>query len=139
VALSRDERTGLEWVRTETAPSSRFLIISGESWQTDKTAEWFPVLTGRVSVATVQGYEWVANEYFLHRVWVHDYAWGCAFDDADCVALLRKNTATDFDYVLVTKPPYGQCCERLISSLRDDSTYRIEYDGPGATIFRRRV
>ena len=136
VALSEDERSGLEWVRTETPPASRFLIISGERWQTDKTAEWFPVLAQRVSVATVQGYEWVDNEYFLHRVWVHEHAWGCAFDAADCIALLRKNTVTDFDYLFVTKPPYGQCCEQLITTLRDDHTYRIEYDGPGATIFR---
>lgn len=137
VALSADERAGLEWVRANTPSDSKFLIISGESWQTDKTAEWFPVLAERVSVATVQGYEWVENDYFLHRVWVHDYAWGCAFDDAECIARLRTQTVTAFDYLLVTKPPYGQCCERLISTLRDEGLYRIEYDAAGATIFKR--
>lgn len=137
VALSPAERASLAWVRAETAPESRFLIVSAEPWSTDKTAEWFPVLADRVSVVTVQGYEWVPDRFFEYRAWTHDLAQGCAYADAACIVQWRKDTATDFDYVLIPKPPYGQCCDRLVTSLRHDGGFRVVYDGAGATVFRR--
>src|SRR5262245_28551346 len=67
VALSPDERGAMTWVSHNTPPDSRFLIVTAEGWPTDKTAEWFPVLAQRVSVDTVQGYEWVAGGAFATR------------------------------------------------------------------------
>jgi len=136
VALSPDERIAMEWVKEQTPADSTFLIITAEAWPTDKTSEWFPVLADRRSVATAQGYEWVQGETFSRRVWMHDQANGCAEADAACVVQWRAATGVTYDYLMISKPPYGQCCQRLRQSLRLDSYFRPVYDGPGATIYQ---
>jgi len=67
---------------------------------------------------------------------MHDQANGCADADATCVVQWRATTGVSYDYVMVPKPPYGQCCERLLKSLKLDSSFRPVYDGPGATIYQ---
>lgn len=135
VALSPDERVAMEWVKEQTPADSTFLIITAEGWPTDKTSEWFPVLADRRSVATAQGYEWVPDGTFARRVWMHDQANGCAEADAACAVQWRTATGTTYDYLMISKPPYGQCCQRLRQSLNVDSHFRPVYDGPGATIY----
>ncbi|MEI6664960.1 MAG: hypothetical protein WCL53_02260 [Chloroflexota bacterium] len=136
VALSPSERDAMTWVSQQTPKDSSFLIITTEAWPTDKTSEWFPVLADRRSVATPQGYEWMPGNTFERRVWMHDQANGCADADATCVVQWRATTGVSYDYVMVPKPPYGQCCERLLKSLKLDSSFRPVYDGPGATIYQ---
>ena len=136
VALSPSERQTMEWVRTSTGPSSRFLIITSESWPTDKTSEWFPVLADRVSVATVQGYEWVADGAVATRQNDYALAQNCALVDADCIREWSKLTGLSFDYLFIPKADYGVCCVRLILSLRNDAQFALVYDGPGGIVFR---
>jgi hypothetical protein len=57
-ALSPDTRIGLAWIAQHTAPTSSFLVAAGEPWPVDAVSEWFPLVAGRRSVATVQGTEW---------------------------------------------------------------------------------
>jgi hypothetical protein len=58
VGLSPGEREAMAWVEHETPASARILVVAGTPWEIDKNSEWLPVLGQRVSVATVQGYEW---------------------------------------------------------------------------------
>ena len=64
VSLSSDERTAMAWVARETPTASRFLLVPDTGWETAETIEWFPVLTGRVSV-----------EFSGHTVIVFSVAW----------------------------------------------------------------
>ncbi|HUS15836.1 MAG TPA: hypothetical protein VM536_12560, partial [Chloroflexia bacterium] len=58
-ALSAHERQALDWAAANTPSASQFLVITGAGTWDDATSEWFPVLARRVSLATVQGYEWL--------------------------------------------------------------------------------
>jgi hypothetical protein len=60
----------IDWVRQNTPAESRILVISGEDWIWDNYAEWMTALTGRVSVAQVQGYEWLPG--FSARIAQYD-------------------------------------------------------------------
>src|SRR3546814_13784021 len=63
--LPEDEREAMAWVAVETPEDSRFALITDATrWSSDRSAEWFPYLTDRVSVATVQGLEWVTGDAF---------------------------------------------------------------------------
>lgn len=137
VSLSDDERAAMSWVARETPPSSRFLVIPDSSWPTAKAAEWFPVLADRVSVATVQGSEWLPDDAFTRQVRAYDGAHECGYRGTTCLESWSLETEITFTHVYVAKTGSGQCCWTLLTSLDEDPRYDLIYDGPGATIFAR--
>jgi uncharacterized membrane protein len=144
--MSRDERAAMSWVATNTPPGARFVVVSNESWASDRTSEWFPVLAQRRSVATVQGYEWVRGA-FAERLAAYRDLQSCAEKDASCVDAWQSAEGTGFDYIYVPKvaelqqgeiaDPF-ECCAALRLSLRAGAHYEAVYDGPGATVFERK-
>ncbi len=138
VSLSPDERAAMRWVDEQTPSGSRFLLITGDNWATDKTSEWFPVLAARVSVATVQGFEWLPDHAFDRKLEAYDRAHECGYRTAACLTEWSTESETGFTHVYVPKQPGGQCCYTLVTSLKADAGYELLHDGPGATIFARR-
>jgi hypothetical protein len=61
----------------------------------------------------------------------------CAWWSTECLENWSRATTTGFDYVYVPKRPGQACCGQLRLSLSRDPWYRLAYDGPGATIYRR--
>jgi hypothetical protein len=143
-AMSHDERDGMAWVQQNTPPDSRVLVVTADRWFADRTSEWFPQLTGRESVATVQGYEWASGGAFATRMSRYDAVQECANKDGDCLAAWTQATGVGFDYVYVPKlAPRSaltvadryECCAGLRNALRADARYAVAFDGPGATVF----
>ncbi|GMG84632.1 hypothetical protein LNKW23_38480 [Paralimibaculum aggregatum] len=56
------------WARETLPPGRRFVVISGEAWQVDEVAEWFPYYSGHVGVNIVQGTEWLPDRAFARTV-----------------------------------------------------------------------
>jgi hypothetical protein len=146
-AMSPDERDGMAWVAEHTAPSSRFLVVSGDRWSSDRTSEWFPALTGRTSVATIQGTEWLGGNAFNAGRDDYDALQRCHDSDGDCLDTWASASAQPFDYVYIPRlaPRWllyaddrHECCAGLRQALRVDARYRVVFDGPGATVFERR-
>lgn len=131
----------MEWVRENSDPGARFAIITGRPWESDYLSEWFPVLAGRRSLATVQGAEWTGLEAFLDRLAMHRQLEGCARRTAACVDEWIDRWATEPVYVFVPKGRLygpgspGDCCPALRDTLLASDRYRLVYDGPGASIF----
>jgi hypothetical protein len=121
-----------------TPPSSRILVISHKPWQIDKTSEWLPVIGERISVATVQGTEWLPKGTFPRRESDFTRAQGCATWLADCLNQWREATRLDFTHVFIPKTNPWQCCRLLLHDLRRRSNYQLVYDGPGAVVFAHR-
>jgi hypothetical protein len=68
-ALTKDQRTAMEWMKANTPPGSQVIVVSGiGAWPDDMISEWFPALAERVSVATPQGYEWMPDRAFIGRI-----------------------------------------------------------------------
>jgi hypothetical protein len=134
VGLTHDERSAMQWLRTNTPEDARILITPRGPWQVDKESEWFPVLAERQSVATVQGTEWTD---FAAAVRAYDSAWQCGYQLVDCLNRWRVENERDFDYIWVPWTEHGQCCGTLVTSLRGSNAYRVVYDGAGGTIFAR--
>ncbi|MDE3095994.1 MAG: hypothetical protein KGK07_08335 [Chloroflexota bacterium] len=140
------ERQAMSWVARNTPPDARVVVVSGADWPTDRTSEWFPVLTGRQSVATVQGYEWLtAAGGFSARVSAYRALQDCANADGSCVERWAVRHDAPFDYLYIpVGAPSGNlatetpCCGAIEAALRDDSHFVRVYDGSGAVIYRRR-
>ncbi|MDQ3701754.1 MAG: hypothetical protein M3442_12660 [Chloroflexota bacterium] len=140
VSLSKDERAAMRLVADAPPHSSRFLVITGAAWPTDKTSEWFPALTRQMSVVTAQGYEWLPGGVFEQRADAYAEAQACAQQDVSCLERWAAKTGTAFTYIYVPQPGPGQCCTTLplLTSLRTEPRYLVVYDAAGATIATRR-
>jgi hypothetical protein len=139
VSLSREVRWAMRWIARTTAESARILTVTGKPWEIDKTSEWLPVIGERVSVATVQGTEWLPDRAFSRRQDEYNRAQGCGNWVARCLDDWSAVTGIEFTHVLVPKANHWQCCRMLLYDLRRNPAYRLVYDGPGATIFVHRA
>ncbi|MEA2638866.1 MAG: hypothetical protein QOF51_260, partial [Chloroflexota bacterium] len=84
IALSADDRAAMQWIASDAPPGSRFLVLTGDAWATDRVEEWFPVLTQHTSVTTPQGTEWLPGRAFHERVVEDTAIQRCAASGADC-------------------------------------------------------
>jgi hypothetical protein len=147
-ALSSDERAAMAWVRDSTPKESAFVIAASDRfWGLNRSAEWFPVLAQRPNLALVQGYEWAAPGVFAARIDAYEALRQCLFTGAACVDGWMAAYAPAAAYLYVPQRPPAEdalgnrapCCASLTTDLRADDAFAVAYDGPGATIFRRRA
>ena len=75
---------------------------------------------------------------FDSRVHAYNAAFECGFQAAPCLDVWQLAGGPTFSHVYIAKSP-AQCCTTLLGSLRTTATYEEIYDGPGATIFARRL
>jgi hypothetical protein len=97
--LTARDSEAFEWVRENTPPESRFALVTQGLPLRDAASEWFPALTGRRSIATVFGLEWVRKVDFARQIERHLSLQACAAQDADCLDLWAREHGEDIDYV----------------------------------------
>lgn len=130
------ERESLAWVAQNTPQDSRFLILTGEAGLSNPLTEWFPALTGRVSLLTAQGREWTPDSPLIGNLREYNRAQACLKEERDCVS------AWDFDYLYIRtmKPTREGGAEDRPSildvSLRDSGEYRIVFENETAAIYQ---
>ena len=91
------------WVRGNTPEDSRFLVLTGTtSVSCDSVLEWFPALTGRQSLYTVQGTEWTQGQDFNNYV-VSTYPVQECLTSGDVACLDDAIDRTAYDYLYVSK------------------------------------
>lgn len=103
--LSGDERAALTWVEENTPADAAFLILPASAfWEGDWVSEWFPALTQRRSVLTVQGYEWLASRYG-EKITAYEELAACLDAKTLCYADWGARHAPSFSYLIVQKRP----------------------------------
>jgi hypothetical protein len=136
-------RAAMAWVQRATPQGARFAVITGPGhtgiWG-DRVSEWFPVLAGRVSVATIQGREWINDGTFKQREAAYSKLQACAGRTTACLAeWASAGNDAAFTHVFVSKErSFRLAVEPLTESLRADPSYAVVYDGPGALVAERR-
>lgn len=143
--LSQAERQALTWVSNNTPSSSRFLVMT---WQEDASIspilEWFPALTGRVSISTVQGREWLPGIQNFTARWLYfPDLQECLYKDLPCVnAWLTKMEEAPINYLLFTLSSPTDAGEQersssLLVSVQQSKNYGLVYDSPDVVIYQR--
>ncbi len=141
VSLSTNEREAMAWVRDSTAPTSTFVMLSGNPWGHDRSGEWFPVLADRTSASTVQGYEWMPAGQFGARQLAYEQLQKCTTEAPTCIADWSSDENVSFDYLYIAKRGRGfsssniPCCSALVDALSHDSDYRLVYKNDDVSIF----
>jgi len=111
--LHAPDLEAMNWVRENTAPSSRFLVLTGtSSVSCDSVLEWFPAITGRQSILTIQGTEWTQGENFNNYVVSTYGVQKClAGGDASCLDAAVSRSA--YDYIYISKILRADNCSPL--------------------------
>jgi len=135
--LLPEERQALDWIAQNTPEESRILILTGDAALSDPLSEWFPSLTGRTSLVTVQGHEWTPGLTLVTSIKAYHEAQSCLDKDPGCLS------KWEFDYVYFRKiRPQGEGgitgqISLLEGFLRASDDYTIVYDSDVAVIFVR--
>lgn len=137
-SLPASERTAMQWIAANTPPASKFLLLTGApSWEIDRTSEWFPALTGRTSLTTVQGTEWLAGDVYAKTQESYRLLQACASQGAGCLLRWEEQTGQAFTHLYLAKAPPGE--SDLFLSLREElaasPNFDLIYDGAGAVVF----
>ena len=146
-SISAGNRAAMYWARDNTPADARFIVVpSVERWGIDATAEWFPALSQRVSLTTVQGSEWLPGSTYSHRIEAYATLAECGGQTVIC--LEDWAAKLDFSHIYIAKgrsplsdlARLGQkldCCAPLIASLAGSANYVQIFDSPDAAIFQR--
>ena len=139
-ALTPGERTAMAWVAVNTPDTSRFAVItSSASWAEDPTTEWFPALTGRVSIVTPQGREWLPGHALDRSHEIYVALKRCAAADAACHERWTRDHQMWWTHVFISTAIRGEYVPQpLVASIAASPDYVLVYRGPGAFIFARR-
>lgn len=137
----------MKWVQENTPVDSRFLVLTGtSSVSCDSVLEWFPALTNRHSIFTVQGTEWTKGEKFNNYVRSTYAVQEClANGDFSCLDAAVNRSAYDFIYL--SKSLRVDNCNPLnfqrifpyfLEHIRSDEYFEAFYETESVIIFSRR-
>lgn len=139
--LNVEQQSALVWAGGNAPEEAVFAVVSGSTfWEDDAVSEWFPALTDRRSVATVQGYEWLGREAWQRQQTAYDDLQNCAADVLPCVVSWADEYDQPVTHVFLPKGylhgPLGEldCCAAPRHSVELVPGARVIYDGPGGTV-----
>ena len=152
--LSQGDREAFNWIKDNTPTGSRFVVMTGNTEAElfcDAPLEWFPALTQRTSLTTIQGREWQDGKDFGAIAGQAQNVAGCLSAEAplDCVNGLTtaQGGGLRFDYVYVArKTPILSACratgtsmrgEMLLAQLKAAPGYSEAFETEAAAVFRR--
>jgi hypothetical protein len=147
--VSPAHREAFAWIAQNTPPGSRFLVLTGDNQlMCDGVSEWFPALTDRISVTTIQGTEWLGGK-FAAAMAAQAELQSCvaAGESLSCIEEKSKEAGVRYDYLYVARRlavkslcrvissvPNG---EGLIAALSNQDAYRLVYQSNEVAIFSR--
>jgi hypothetical protein len=133
--LGASDLQAMAWARANTAADARFAIITDGLPLRDATSEWFPTLTGRQSIGTVFGFEWIRNVDFGDRVQSYQSLQACAGQTTSCLQAWSRKHSLAFEYVYL-RVPGGADAVPLGVLLDASSDYETVYAGQTLKIYR---
>jgi len=144
--VSEENLEAFEWVSKNTPLDSRFVILTGNTdLFSDWTLEWFPVLTNRVSLTTIQGHEWLDGQFFMERVAHIQSLHNCISDDAplECLERQADKLGSNYNYIYLAKQAAPENTttiirgDSLIFDLRqNDNRFNLVYQSSDVVIFQ---
>jgi len=139
--VSAEVRTASEWIRLNTPKESKFVVITGKPAQlNDFINEWFPALTGRNSVTTIQGTEWLGSRIFAERRSTIFNLENCSPIPkiTECIEKRTHEEALEYDYIVITETDANPSSIRDVALKYDiDPAYKTIYDSPQVLIIEK--
>lgn len=135
-SLTPADLEAFAWVENHIPSGSRFAILTGAEPLRDSTSEWFPAITGDISVTTVFGYEWVNDGLFSKRTENYRSLQTCLNQDTTCLNNWAKATGLGFDYIYIRKDK--AVVPALVLFLNQSAEYQPIYNTENVAIFGKK-
>ncbi len=104
ISLSSDGRSAMQWVHENTPEDSKFITITGSVEPfSDPTTEWFPALTNRENINTIQGQEWLLGNEFSGFKSSLSALQNCNNEGLKCVKKWAEDHQLIFNYIYIQK------------------------------------
>jgi hypothetical protein len=136
----------MKWINANTPQGSRFLVLTGAtSVACDSVSEWFPALTDRQSLYTIQGQEWTLGDEFGDFIRRSVEVQACVNDMPSC--LDDKAASKDYGYVYLERRLSVNNCTHLgsdsdfkyfLEKMRIDNRFDVAYENDGIVLFEVR-
>ncbi len=142
--LSEDEQIAFTWINANTEINSRFVVLSDYYWSVDPVSEWFPVLTGRASSATVQGTEWLGGGAYTNAKQKALDLRNCVDQSLQCIDTWAREYDVVYDYLYVRQLRVQNSVElvpyknMLVEVLKNNSSYTLVYETDNVAIFEKK-
>lgn len=141
-ALSKPERAAMQWIKENTPEDSQFIILdSAITWGADRSNEWFPVLTERKSLTTVQGSEWLPDSQFDKNKKKYNELKSCMNKGTSCLETWAGQNGSDYSHIYITRSDCtsnsGYCLIPLEMSLRQSVNYRIIFENDSVLVLMK--
>jgi hypothetical protein len=129
----------IEWISNNTSTDDNFIDFTELNiWFIKSISEWFPALSGRISVATVQGSEWLPDHGYSNQISRYEKLQNCADKDYPCIFSWAIENNISLSYLWVSKK-YGEKTgvgQAAIVSLLSSENLQLVFDNPSASIFQ---
>ena len=141
--LSTADQNAFAWIQSNTPQSSRFLVFTPQSLFHAPAKEWFPALTGRQSLLTIQGTEWLTDpqKHFIAKIQQNENIQQCKLATPDCLEAWSAEFNLPFDYVYTTQAFSNLKRQTESLSLNKvliaSSNFQLVYDTPEVKIFKK--
>jgi hypothetical protein len=132
--LGKEEFDAINWVNSNTKVTDRFLILDEQSNPLlSPFTEWFPALTDRRSIATIQGTEWLdGDKHYNEQLPIISSLHQCLYQDVSCLYDLQDKMTDQYSFIIVSSRNQVP----LLNSLESDPDFKISYSSPAIKIFK---
>lgn len=145
--LGEEIKTSMNWIKENTPANSRFVLITpGSDYpMRDPIQEWFPALTERTSLTTLQGQEWILGKNFAQAIREFTDLQACVTQNVDCLTRQTAIPSDTIDYVYISKTSNGQPCiseidckeaQTLIQSAQSTGRFNLVFENKSVVILK---
>jgi hypothetical protein len=138
-AVSQDDQIAMQRISQNTSMNDSFIVLTGvKDWYMDNISEWFPALSGRISISTIQGSEWLPKKENNNYNERYTDLQSCTDQDYSCITTWAEQYEASYSYIYLNKPMEDKAIINLpISySLASSKQLQLVFDNPRASVFR---
>ncbi|MEO0561407.1 MAG: hypothetical protein AAF125_04810, partial [Chloroflexota bacterium] len=130
-----EKREAMAWVRENTdTQTARFaLLTTAPDYESDSTAEWFPVLAERESFSTITGAEWQINANLASDIAFYNELQTCPTQQLSCIEQWALESGKSYTHVWFGPGTRG----RLSDAMDASAAYTLIYDENDILIYAR--
>jgi hypothetical protein len=134
--LSLADRQAMTWVRANLPADSQFIVLTGTTeLMHEPVLEWFPTLTDRTSLTTLQGREWTWGGKFITSFPAYQALQNCLAGTQNCLEAQAQRLGLPTRLIYLSNQQSSRE-NTLAEALKYSDSYELLYEQGQVSIFQ---